>query len=142
MGGTITCFVSMNICRSLTMAALPLMTGEGRTSSVVGLTFDATVAWPKYDWMGVAKAAFESTSRYLARDLGPQGVRVNLIAAGPEDGAAEFHGACAAHHRISSRAQFHHVFFIPLAGKRDKLLICKSRFAIGGHGKIHEDEGT
>jgi enoyl-[acyl-carrier protein] reductase I len=65
------------------MAALPLMTGEGRTSSVVGLTFDATVAWPKYDWMGVAKAAFESTSRYLARDLGHQGVRVNLVAAGP-----------------------------------------------------------
>ena len=41
------------------------------------------MAWPKYDWMGVAKAAFESTSRYLARDLGPQGVRVNLVAAGP-----------------------------------------------------------
>jgi enoyl-[acyl-carrier protein] reductase I len=51
--------------------------------SVVGLTFDATVAWPKYDWMGVAKAAFESTARYLARDLGPQGLRVNLVAAGP-----------------------------------------------------------
>jgi len=75
--------VSAYSLKSLTMAALPLMTGEGRTSSVVGLTFDATVAWPKYDWMGVAKAAFESTSRYLARDLGSQGVRVNLVAAGP-----------------------------------------------------------
>ena len=75
--------VSAFSLKSLTMAALPLMTGEGRTSSVVGLDFDATVAWPKYDWMGVAKAAFESTSRYLARDLGPQGVRVNLVAAGP-----------------------------------------------------------
>ena len=75
--------VSAYSLKSLTMAALPLMTGEGRTSSVVGLTFDATVAWPKYDWMGVAKAAFESTSRYLARDLGHQGVRVNLVAAGP-----------------------------------------------------------
>jgi enoyl ACP reductase len=75
--------VSAYSLKSLTMAALPLMTGEGRTSSVVGLTFDATVAWPKYDWMGVAKAAFESTSRYLARDLGEQGVRVNLVAAGP-----------------------------------------------------------
>jgi enoyl-[acyl-carrier protein] reductase I len=75
--------VSAYSLKSLTMAALPLMTGEGRTSSVVGLTFDATVAWPKYDWMGVAKAAFESTSRYLARDLGAQGVRVNLVAAGP-----------------------------------------------------------
>jgi len=65
------------------VACLPLMVGPGRTSSVVGLDFDAAVAWPKYDWMGVAKAAFESTARYLARDLGPQGVRVNLVAAGP-----------------------------------------------------------
>jgi enoyl ACP reductase len=66
--------------KSLSMACLPLMPNGG---SVVGLTFDATVAWPIYDWMGVAKAAFESTARYLARDLGPKGVRVNLVAAGP-----------------------------------------------------------
>ena len=52
-------------------------------ASIVGLDFDATVAWPAYDWMGVAKAALESASRYLARDLGPDGVRVNLVAAGP-----------------------------------------------------------
>ena len=52
-------------------------------SSVVGLDFDATVAWPAYDWMGVAKAALESTARYLARDLGPRGIRVNLVSAGP-----------------------------------------------------------
>jgi enoyl-[acyl-carrier protein] reductase I len=52
-------------------------------SSVVGLDFDARVAWPAYDWMGVAKAAFESTSRYLARDLGEKGIRVNLVSAGP-----------------------------------------------------------
>lgn len=52
-------------------------------SAVVGLDFDATVAWPGYDWMGVAKAAFESCARYLARDLGPKGIRVNLVAAGP-----------------------------------------------------------
>jgi enoyl-[acyl-carrier protein] reductase I len=52
-------------------------------ASVVGLDFDAQVAWPKYDWMGVAKAALESTSRYLARDLGKDNVRINLIAAGP-----------------------------------------------------------
>ena len=51
--------------------------------NVVGLTFDATVAWPVYDWMGVAKAAFESTARYLAKSLGPEGIRVNLISAGP-----------------------------------------------------------
>ena len=51
--------------------------------SVVGLTFDAKFAWPVYDWMGVAKAAFESTNRYLARDLGPKGIRSNLVSAGP-----------------------------------------------------------
>ena len=51
--------------------------------SIVGLDFDAAVAWPGYDWMGVAKAALESTSRYLARDLGPDQIRVNLVAAGP-----------------------------------------------------------
>lgn len=52
-------------------------------SSIVGLDFDAQVAWPAYDWMGVAKAAFESTARYLARDLGERGIRVNLVSAGP-----------------------------------------------------------
>lgn len=66
--------------KSLAVAAQPLL---GRGSSIVGLTFDASVAWPVYDWMGVAKSAFESTSRYLARDLGPAGIRVNLVAAGP-----------------------------------------------------------
>lgn len=66
--------------QSLTKAALPLMSSGG---SVVGLTFDAKFAWPVYDWMGVAKAAFESTNRYLARDLGPQGIRCNLVSAGP-----------------------------------------------------------
>ena len=60
----------------------PLMQAAGG-ASVVGLDFDATVAWPGYDWMGVAKAALESTSRYLARDLGPDRIRVNLVAAGP-----------------------------------------------------------
>lgn len=65
---------------SLTQACRPLFAD---TASVVGLTFDATVAWPVYGWMGAAKAALESTSRYLARELGPEGVRVNLVAAGP-----------------------------------------------------------
>ena len=64
------------------MAVRPLFDQE-KGASVVGLTFDARVAWPKYDWMGVAKAALESCSRYLARDLGKENVRVNLIAAGP-----------------------------------------------------------
>ncbi len=72
--------ISAYSLKALTVAALPLMPGGG---SVVGLDFDATVAWPKYDWMGVAKAAFESTARYLARDLGDRGIRVNLVAAGP-----------------------------------------------------------
>jgi enoyl ACP reductase len=72
--------VSAYSLKALTMAALPLM-GEG--GSVVGLDFDATMAWPAYDWMGVAKAALESTSRYLARYLGPRSIRVNLVSAGP-----------------------------------------------------------
>ena len=59
---------------------LPLMSGGG---AIVGLDFDAKVAWPAYNWMGVAKAALESASRYLARSLGPENIRVNLVAAGP-----------------------------------------------------------
>lgn len=74
--------VSAYSLKALTEATLPLLEAAGR-SSVVGLDFDATVAWAYYNWMGVAKAAFESIARYLARDLGPRGVRVNLIAAGP-----------------------------------------------------------
>src|SRR5438552_18571814 len=66
--------------KALAVAALPLMQSGG---SIVGLDFDNTQAWPVYDWMGVAKSAFESTARYLARDLGPKGIRVNLVAAGP-----------------------------------------------------------
>jgi enoyl-[acyl-carrier protein] reductase I len=72
--------VSAYSLASLTMACKPLITGD---ASVVGLTFDARLSWPAYDWMGVAKAALESTSRYLARYLGPEGIRVNLVAAGP-----------------------------------------------------------
>lgn len=66
--------------KALSVATLPVLQ---QGSAVVGLTFDAKFAWPVYDWMGVAKAAFEATSRYLARDLGPRGVRCNLVAAGP-----------------------------------------------------------
>ena len=66
--------------KALAAALAPLMQAG---SGIVGLDFDASVAWPIYDWMGVAKAALESVSRYLARDLGPQGIRVNLISAGP-----------------------------------------------------------
>ena len=66
--------------KSLSAALQPLMSSG---SSLVGMDFDATVAWPIYDWMGVAKAALESVARYLARDLGPEGIRVNLVSAGP-----------------------------------------------------------
>jgi enoyl ACP reductase len=72
--------VSTYSLKTLADAVVPLMSRGG---SIVGLDFDARVAWPAYDWMGVAKAALESTSRYLARELGPRGIRVNLVAAGP-----------------------------------------------------------
>ena len=72
--------ISAYSLKALAEATLPLMPQGG---SIVGLTFDARFAWPVYDWMGVAKAAFESVNRYLARDLGPQGVRCNVVSAGP-----------------------------------------------------------
>ena len=80
--------VSAYSLKALAEMALPLMKGPGAADgrgggSIVSLDFDATVAWPAYNWMGVAKAALESTCRYLARDLGPAGIRVNLVAAGP-----------------------------------------------------------
>ena len=67
--------------KALAECVAPLMGEWG--GALIGLDFDATVAWPSYDWMGVAKAALESVSRYLARDLGPRGIRVNLVSAGP-----------------------------------------------------------
>jgi meromycolic acid enoyl-[acyl-carrier-protein] reductase len=72
--------VSAYSLKALATACAPLMKDGG---SIVAMDFDAAVAWPKYDWMGVAKAALESCARYLARDLGPSGIRVNLVAAGP-----------------------------------------------------------
>jgi enoyl-[acyl-carrier protein] reductase I len=71
--------VSAYSLKSLTMAARPLFNGGG---SVVGLDFDGQVAWPKYDWMGVAKAALEATSRYLAKDLGDENIRINPSCSG------------------------------------------------------------
>jgi enoyl-[acyl-carrier protein] reductase I len=66
--------------KALAAAVEPLMRRGG---SIVGMDFDASVAWPIYDWMGVSKAALEAVARYLARDLGPRGIRVNLVSAGP-----------------------------------------------------------
>ena len=72
--------VSAYSLKSIAVAAKSVLNpGAG----IVGLTFDATVAWPAYDWMGVAKAAMESTSRYLAKYMGPDKIRVNLVSAGP-----------------------------------------------------------
>jgi meromycolic acid enoyl-[acyl-carrier-protein] reductase len=68
--------------KALSVAMLPLLE-KGDTPAIVGLDFDAQVAWPVYDWMGVAKAGLEAVSRYLARDLGPKGIRCNLVSAGP-----------------------------------------------------------
>jgi enoyl-[acyl-carrier protein] reductase I len=78
--------VSTYSYKALATAVLPLMAAGG---ALVGLTFDATVAWPVYDWMGVAKAGLESTNRYLARYLGPQQIRCNLVSAGPTRTLAE-----------------------------------------------------
>ena len=72
--------VSAYSLKTLADAFMPLMENGG---SIVGLDFDNTVAWPAYNWMGVAKSALESTSRYLAKELGPKGIRCNLVAAGP-----------------------------------------------------------
>jgi meromycolic acid enoyl-[acyl-carrier-protein] reductase len=69
--------------KALAAALAPVLAAADGGAAVVGLDFDASVAWPVYDWMGVAKAALESVSRYLARDLGPRGIRVNLVSAGP-----------------------------------------------------------
>jgi enoyl-[acyl-carrier protein] reductase I len=77
--------ISTYSLKALVDAVLPLLEAAGADggASVVGLDFDASVAWPVYDWMGVAKAGLESLSRYLAKELGPSGIRVNLVAAGP-----------------------------------------------------------
>ncbi|HWC81517.1 MAG TPA: enoyl-ACP reductase FabI [Pseudonocardiaceae bacterium] len=72
--------VSAYSLKALAAAVLPLMSPGG---SIVSMTFDARMAWPAYNWMGVAKAALESVNRYLARDLGERGIRVNTVAAGP-----------------------------------------------------------
>jgi enoyl-[acyl-carrier protein] reductase I len=72
--------ISAYSLKALCDAVVPLMPSGG---AIVGLDFDATVSWPAYDWMGVAKSALESTARYLARYHGPAGVRINLVAAGP-----------------------------------------------------------
>jgi enoyl ACP reductase len=77
--------ISTYSLKALVEVFLPLLEAAGKDggASVLGLDFDASVAWPVYDWMGVAKAGLESLSRYLAKELGPRGIRANLVAAGP-----------------------------------------------------------
>lgn len=72
--------VSAYSYQAIVAGTLPLLNPG---ASIVGLTFDSRSAWPTYDWMGVAKAALESANRYIARDVGPRGVRTNLVSAGP-----------------------------------------------------------
>jgi enoyl-[acyl-carrier protein] reductase I len=69
--------------KALVAGLLPLLEAAPHGAGVVGLDFDASVAWPSYDWMGVAKAALEAVARYLAREIGPRAIRVNLVSAGP-----------------------------------------------------------
>jgi meromycolic acid enoyl-[acyl-carrier-protein] reductase len=69
--------------KAVAQALLPLLAQAPEGAGIVGLDFDASVAWPAYDWMGVAKAALEAIARYLARDLGASEIRVNLVSAGP-----------------------------------------------------------
>jgi len=95
--------VSAYSMASLVRAARPVLEPG---ASVVGLTFDATMSWPMYDWMGVAKAALESTSRYLARYLGEAQIRSNLVSAGPIDTLAKkaIPGASELDHVWNTRA--------------------------------------
>jgi enoyl ACP reductase len=69
--------------KALVAGLLPLLQAAPDGAGVVGLDFDASIAWPSYDWMGVAKAALEAVARYLAREVGPRAIRVNLVSAGP-----------------------------------------------------------
>jgi enoyl-[acyl-carrier protein] reductase I len=133
--------VSAYSLKALAMAARPLL---GPGSSIVGLDFDATVAWPKYDWMGVAKAAFESTARYLARDLGPAGIRVNLVAAGPIrtmaaksiPGFDEFEGVW------SSRAPLHWDLDDPTPAARACVALMSDWFPATTGEIVHVDGGV
>jgi enoyl-[acyl-carrier protein] reductase I len=68
--------------KTLAVGLLPMLRAAGG-GSLVTLDFDNRQAWPAYDWMGVAKAALQAVTRYLARDLGPLGIRANAVSAGP-----------------------------------------------------------
>lgn len=127
--------------KSLAVAARPLMTGGG---AVVGLTFDGSVAWPVYDWMGVAKAAFEATARYLARDLGPDGIRVNLVSAGPIRTTAATHipGFEVMEGRWDERAPLGWDVHDPEPTARSVVALCSDWFPATTGEIVHVDGGV
>lgn len=125
---------------SLAVAATPLM---GAGSAIVGLTFDASVAWPVYDWMGVAKAAFESVSRYLARDLGARGIRCNLVSAGPirTTAATSIPGFSQLDEQWSDRAPLGWDVSDPRATARAVVALCSDWFQATTGEIVHVDGG-
>ena len=127
--------------KSLAVAARPLMTGGG---AVVGLTFYGSVAWPVYDWMGVAKAAFEATARYLARDLGPDGIRVNLVSAGPIRTTAATHipGFEVMEGRWDDRAPLGWDVHDPEPTARSVVALCSDWFPATTGEIVHVDGGV
>ena len=127
--------------KSLAVAVRPLM---GQGSAVVGLTFDAQYAWPVYDWMGVAKAALESTARYLARDLGPSGIRVNLVSAGPVRTIAAKHipGFEQMESQWSTRAPLGWDVSDPVPTARAVAALCSDWFPATTGEIVHVDGGV
>ena len=132
--------ISTYSMQSLTMAVHPML---NRGASVVGLTFDASISWPAYDWMGVAKAALESTSRYLARYLGPEGIRSNLVAAGPIDTMAKkaIPGAQSFNDVWSDRAPLAWDAGDPVPAARAVVALCSDWFPATTGEIVHVDGG-
>lgn len=132
--------VSAFSLKSLAVAAQPLMTRGG---AIVGLTFDARFAWPVYDWMGVAKSAFEATSRYLARDLGSAGIRCNLVSAGPLKTVAARHipGFDQMESGWASRAPLGWDSSDPEPAARAVVALCSDWFPATTGEMVHVDGG-
>lgn len=126
--------------KALTVAVKPLLTDD---AAIVGLTFDASLAWPVYDWMGVAKAAFEAVNRYLARDLGKDGVRCNLVSAGPvrTTAATSIPGFAEIDSRWSERAPLGWDVADPEPTARAVVALCSDWFPATTGEIIHVDGG-
>lgn len=132
--------VSAYSLKSLATALQPVMADD---AAIVGLDFDASVAWPTYDWMGVAKAALEATARYLARDLGPHGIRVNLVSAGPIRTVAATHipGFSAFEELWSSRAPLGWDVTDPVPAAKACVALLSPWFASTSGEIVHVDGG-